>query len=111
MAGYLFDERYAGGVNIKFWKTIKPFLTCKQPTYDDIISKENDKLITDERKICDILNDYLSHLAMDIGLKYDIPDDYHTADGLARIIDKHCNHPYFIKIREHIQTQYFISLQ
>ena len=44
---------------------------------------------------------------MDIGFKDDIPDDFLTADGFARIIDKHCNHPSIIKIREHIQTQHY----
>ena len=39
---------------------------------------------------------------MDIGFKDDIPDDFHTADGFVRIIDKHCNHQSIIKIREHI---------
>ena len=101
-----FSERCAGGAkNQKFWKTIKPFLTSKQPTNNNIILKEDDKIITDEREICDIFNDYFSHVAMDIGFKDDILDDFLTADGFARIIDKHCNHPSIIKIREHIQTQ------
>ena len=91
--------------NQKFWKTIKPFLTSKQPTNNNIILKEDDKIITDEREICDIFNDYFSPVAMDIGFKDDIPDDFLTADGFARLIDKHCNHPSIIKIREHIQTQ------
>ena len=44
---------------------------------------------------------------MDIGFKDDIPDDFQTADGFARIIDKHSNHPSVIKIREGIQTQHY----
>ena len=103
-----FSERCAGGVkNQKFWKTIKPFLTSKQPTNNNIILKEDDKIITDEREICDIFNDYFSHVAMDIGFKDDIPDDFLTADDFGRIIGKHCNHPSIIKIREHIQTQHY----
>ena len=103
-----FSERCAGGVkNQKFWKAIKPFLTSKQPTNNNIILKEDDKIITDEREICDIFNDYFSHVAMDIGFKDDIPDDFLTADDFARIIDKHCNHPSIIKIREHIKTQHY----
>ena len=41
---------------------------------------------------------------MDIGFKDDIPDDFKTADGFAKIINKHSNHPSIIKIRENIQT-------
>ena len=51
-----FSERCEGGAkNQKFWKTIKPFLTSKQPSCQNIILKEDDKIITDEREICDIL--------------------------------------------------------
>ena len=46
---------------------------------------------------------------MDIGFK-DIPDDFKTADGFAKIINKHYNHPSITKIRENIQTLHFISL-
>ena len=65
---------------------------------------KDDKIITDEREICDISNDSFSHVAMDIGFKNDIPDDFKTADGFANIIDKHSNHQSIIKIRENIQT-------
>ena len=66
------------------------------------------KIITDEREICDIFNELFSYVAMDIGFKYDIPDDFQTAEGFAKIIDKHYNHPSVIKIRENIRKrQYF----
>ena len=100
-----FSERCEGGAkNQKFWKTIKPFLTSKQPSCQNIILKEDDEIITDEREICNIFNDFFSHVAMDIGFKDDIPDDFKTADGFAKIIDKYSSHPSIIKIRENIQT-------
>ena len=43
-------------------------------------------------------------MAMDIGFKDNILDDYKTADGFAKIIDKHSNHPSIIKLRGNIQT-------
>ena len=105
-----FSERCEGGAkNQKFWKTIKPFLTSKQPSSNNIILKEDDKIITDEREICDIFNDYFFHVAMDIGFKDDIPDDFQTADGFARIIDKHSNHPSVTKIKENVQTQHYFN--
>ena len=107
-ATYFSERCEGGGKNQKFWKTIKPVLTSKQPSNSNIILKENEKIITDEREICDIFNEFFSYVAMDIGFKDDIPDDFHTADGLAKIIDKHYNHPSVIKIRENIRTrQYF----
>ena len=51
-----FSKRCDGGAkNQKFWKTIKPFLTSKQPSSNNIILKEDDKIITDERDVCNIL--------------------------------------------------------
>ena len=49
---------------------------------------------------------------MDIGFKDDIPDDFKTADGFAKIIDKHYNHP-SIKKSEKIYKRciIYISLQ
>ena len=39
-----FSERCEGGAkNQKFWKTNKPFLTSKQPSFQNIILKEDDK--------------------------------------------------------------------
>ena len=83
-----FSERCEGGAkNHKFWKTIKPFLTSKQPSCQNVILKEDDKIITDEREICDTFNDFFfSHVAMDIGYKGDIPDDFRTADGLPKLL-------------------------
>ena len=46
-------------------------------------------------------------MAVDIGFKDDVPDDFQTADGFAKIIDKHANHPSVIKIKENIQTQQY----
>ena len=54
------------------------------------------------------LYEFFSYVVMDIGFKDDIPDDFQTGDGFAKIIDKHHNHPSVIKIRENIRTrQYF----
>ena len=95
-----FSERFRRMCkNQKFWKTIKPFLTSKQPSSNNIILKEDDKIKTDEKAICDIFKVYFSHVAMDIGFKDDIPDDIQTADGIARIIDKPSNHPGVTKIK------------
>ena len=99
-----FSERCEGGAkNQKFWKTIKPFLTSKQPSSNNII-------LTDERAICDISNDYFSHVAMDIGFKDDIPDDFQTADGFAKIIDKQSNHPSLTRSRKMYKCSIILTL-
>ena len=54
-----FSERCDGGAkNPTFWKTIKPILTSQQPSSNNIIQKEDDKIITDGRDVCNIFNDF-----------------------------------------------------
>ena len=68
---------FSGGAkNPISWKTIKPILTSKQPSSNNIIQKEDDQIITDERDVCNIFNDFFSHVAMDIGFRDDIPHDF-----------------------------------
>ena len=103
-----FSDRCEGGIkNQKFWKATEPFFTSIQPSNNNTILKENEKIITDEREICDTSNELFSCMAIDIGFKDDIPDDFQTADVLAKIIDKHYNHPSVIKIRENKRTQQY----
>ena len=40
-----------------------------------------------------------SNVAKEIGFDDEIPDDFQTADGFAKIIDKHSSHPSIIKIK------------
>ena len=44
---------------------------------------------------------------MDIDFEDDVPGDFQTADGFARIIDKHSNHPSDINLQENIHTQHY----
>ena len=101
-----FPERCEGCVkNQKFWKTIKPFMLSKQPRNAEIILCKSDKIVTDERIICNLSNDYISNVAKEIGFDDEIPDDFQTADGSANIIDKHSSHPSIIKIDELSSTE------
>ena len=43
--------------------------------------------------LCNIFNDYFSNVAKEIGFDDEIPDDFQTTDGFAKIIDKHSSHP------------------
>ena len=58
-----FSERKEGGAkktHQKFWKTIKPFLACKQLFDNNIILKEDDKIIIDTREIINgLVNNFL----------------------------------------------------
>ena len=53
---------------------------------------EGDKIVADERIICNIFNNYFSNVAKEIGFDDEIPDDFQMADGFGKIFDKHSSH-------------------
>ena len=59
-------------------------MSSKQPTNDKIILCESDKIVADERIICNSFKDYFSHVVKKIGFDDEIPDDFQTADGFAK---------------------------
>jgi len=71
-----FIDRCTGGCKAKnFWSTVKSFLTnkgCK--TQKDTILCENENLVTDQKEVCGIFNDFFVNVAQNIG-KYSIPVD------------------------------------
>jgi hypothetical protein len=87
-----FFERCAGGPKSKdFWPTIKPFLSKKSSQDDtDIILCEDNKIVSEQSKVCNIFNDYFINVAKDIGsCKY---TDF-------------SKHPSITAIRENADTQ------
>ena len=47
----------------EFWSTFRPFLHTKSKQANDIILKENDRIISDKKEIANLLNDYFVHIA------------------------------------------------
>ena len=66
---HYFFERCSGGPKSKdFWLTIKPFLSKKGSGGEsEIILSENDKIISDQKEVCNIFNSYFVNVAKDIG--------------------------------------------
>ena len=64
-----FAERCGGGTGSKdFWPTIRPFLTNKGTQNSETITlSENNKLITDNKEICEKFNTFFINVAKDIG--------------------------------------------
>ena len=53
-----------GSKSRDFWNTIEPFLTNKGTICSkNTVLLENEKLITDQKEICDIFNDFYVHVA------------------------------------------------
>ena len=58
-----------GEVNgTEFWNTIRPFLTNKG-TYgqNEIVLREQNEIITEAAKVCNIFNEHFVNIAADIG--------------------------------------------
>ena len=47
--------------NKKFWKTLKPVLSSKSITNKNIISVENDNILSNDNKIAEVLNNFFSN--------------------------------------------------
>lgn len=71
-----FMERCVGGPKSKdFWPTIKPFLTNKGCKFvKNITLNENDQIMTNQKDISDVFNNFFTNVAKDIG-KDSIPID------------------------------------
>ena len=80
-------------------------MSSKQPTNDKIILRQSDNIATDERIICNIFNDYFFKCGKGNWVWWWNTRYFQTADGFAKIIDKHSSRPSIIKIKEHSSTQ------
>ena len=74
----------------EFWSTFRPFLHTKSKQANDIILKENDRIISDEKEISNLLNDYFVHIADSMP---EIREEDYGED--------HANHPSIKAIHEH----------
>ena len=99
--------------NKKFWKIIKPNFTNKNKA-QKIILVENNEIIKENIEIDEIFNNYFVNIVKDLN----IPEINHpkisgninnsTVEPIEIIIQKFCDHPSIIKIKEHIiQTELF----
>ena len=101
-----------GPKNQSFWRTIKPFMSDKSSSFGDrIILQEGDKIINNTHEMCEIFNTYFTSVATNIGFDDSIPPDFYTSHGFSAMIDKHCNHPSIVKIRENISNDLVFNFQ
>ena len=100
-----FGERCDGGTKSQnFWKTIKPFLSKKSGSGDtDIILLENDKVITDEGNVCEILNDYYVNTAKKIGIENE-EDDIAQHQDVEYIANNHPQDTFQFDVVDEVQV-------
>ena len=104
---------------IKFWQTVKPFLSNKGtqsqkitlvekvPTKEDP-KKLEEKIITDDKEVAETLNTYFENAVkkLDINENRFLVDESgeKSDDPIMSSIEKYAHHPSVLKIREKINT-------
>ena len=89
--------------NRKFWKAIKPVFADKIQTAPSITLEENGELISDDRKIAELCNNYFLNITQDLGIQEDFAHISITngvSDPIDKAIEKYKNHPSILKIKE-----------
>ena len=78
--------------NKQFWKTVKPCLTDKTLKGERITLIENEKVVSDERELVKIFNEYLSNILPNLDIQRP-PSITLYHDPVLRAIKKFENHP------------------
>ena len=81
----------------EFWKTFKPYLSSKCITMDNIILKENERIVNNPTEVCELFRQHFSSIAESIGepdhFEGDITDAY-----IYQAINTYQNHPSIVEI-------------
>ena len=93
--------------NRKFWKTVKPLFSDKIQASSKITLVENEVLVTDDKEVAEIFNEYFVNITDSLGIIQ--PKDALTpTDGLQDPVEiaikKYSSHPSIKMISEKIKT-------
>ena len=80
--------KYVTG-NKRFWKTVKPFLSYKTKTCDNIILTENNQTVREDKQICQISNKNVANVTK--GLKLREADKFKSfeSEESSKLIKEH----------------------
>ena len=97
--------------NRKFWDTIKPFLSNKTSTSQQISLKEGDKIVTDETEVSNVLNKHFINsvrcLAEKGGCSAQVLEINEKKDPLENILTRFQHHPSITAIKQKGFTEEF----
>ena len=90
--------------NKTFWKTVKPFLSDKIVSKEQISLVENDEIISEESNVAQTLNFFFSNIVTNLKIPeykdYDISFNENVSDPIIKLILKYRNHPSILTIGE-----------
>ena len=94
-----FEEKCKGSTKNKdFWKAVKPIFSKTKTKPDNIPLRNNDEIITDCSRVCEIFNTFFSQIGADIGT----PENNHKS--VEEIIEHYAHHPSVIMIKTQINV-------
>ena len=97
--------------NRNFWDTIKPFLSNKTSTSQQISLKEGDKIVTDETEVSNVLNKHFINsvrcLAEKGGCSAQVLEINEKKDPLENILTRFQHHPSITAIKQKGFTEAF----
>ncbi|KAK3097542.1 hypothetical protein FSP39_010594 [Pinctada imbricata] len=88
---YFFERCHGGPKSKDFWPTIKPFVSKKGSKDDPTINlNEENTIVSEQKQVCDIFNEYFINVAKDIESSND--NDFDDHSSILKIQD-HNNQP------------------
>ena len=86
--------------NKKFWRTIKPFFSNKGLNSNKLMLREKDVVVSDEKALVTLMNNYFVDITGDLELKRDSESIYDTPATMYNIKKKFQDHQSILKIRK-----------
>ena len=93
--------------NRKFWKTVKPMLSNKFVNNEKITLVDNEKIITNDKEIAKVLNDFFSNIIKTLNIpKKDHTDSIveNVRDPTLKAILKYRKHPSILAIKRKLKS-------
>ena len=75
--------------NKKFWKTIRPYFSDKEYNQTKIRVVKKDCIITDEKKIASLMNNYFTNITKTLDLKPSAASNTSDIDEITKHFDDH----------------------
>ena len=75
--------------NRKFWKTIKPYFSYKGLNSNKLLLKEKGNLVSDEKELATIMNNFFINITKDLELKKDSKGKCNNLEDYVEAFESH----------------------
>ena len=102
--------------NKKFWGTVKPLFSEKCVLAENITLVEGGVVVSDDKQVADIFNDYFSNAVKFLNIDYFEHFSFDCVfsennDPVANAIEKYSKHPSILKIKENYRQDTAFSFR